>query len=161
MLTLALAVVPGFPLHREAQNLLNDTVPWLYIPLHGTLYAESPGTSQFTLTSVSGILPNCPLFTEPWVLPACTHFSFNYPARESSAQRAQGPPTCILPCSRNSARAPLAQNTWDTPVCTQSTLCMESSRCSQPAHQLSFSSSTRVLLTWSAPGSPNFHLLQL
>lgn len=90
--TVALAVLPGHPMHRVPQDLLAYTVPQLQPPLQGTFCKESPGTPQFTCTSASAILSRCPLCIEPWVFLACTHFSFSCPARAPFAQRAQAPP---------------------------------------------------------------------
>lgn len=75
--TLALAVLPGYPMHRVPQDLLGYAVLQLQPPLQGTFYTSVfpgvPGISQFTSTSASVILSRYPLCIEPWVfLDACT-----------------------------------------------------------------------------------------
>lgn len=76
-----------------------------------TLCSENSGTTWFTSTSASVILPRCPLCIEIQVPLACTHFSFSYPARALFSWRDQEPPDYILhqfqlPCQNTYTKSP-------------------------------------------------------
>lgn len=145
---LALAVLPVYPLHGVPQDLLACTLPYLQLPLQGTIFAESPETPLITSTSASAILPRCPLCIEPWVPWACTHHSFIYFTRASSAQTAQGPPgphiTSVPATPATLPRHPLHTASWDRPICTH----------------FSFQCPARVPSAHRTLGYPDLHPLQ-
>ena len=105
--TLGLAVLPGSPLYGVPKELLACTLSQLQPPLHHTLYAEGSRTLQILSTSASTILPICLLCKELQVLPARTHFTFSYPVRTSSVQRASY--STSSPCAQTTLGNPSLQ----------------------------------------------------
>lgn len=117
MSVFALAVLPGCPRCEAPQDPPASVLPQFQPPLQSNLCAESkntlvhsrfcfhhlakgpsmcraPGSPQPAPILVSAVPPATPprhpLHRAPWNTLACTHFSFNYPARAPSVTRSLG-----------------------------------------------------------------------
>lgn len=81
---LALVVLPRCPLHGMPQDLPSCPPSQLQLPFKSPSVWRIQEHPQFISIFASAVFPRYPPCVEPRVPLACTHFSFNHPARVPS-----------------------------------------------------------------------------